>query len=412
MYCGSCLRDNRVAATLLAQGRDVLLVPLYTPIRTDEAEVNAEQVFYGGVNVYLEQKSALFGKLPRWLRGLLDSPWLLRRVMRFAGDTKPADLGPLTVSMLRGEHGAQRAELGQLIDGLREMRPDVVNLPDLLFLGVARELKAALRVPVVCTLTGEDIFLDAMVEPFRSQAMSLIRERAVEVDAFVAVTRYFAEHSVTRFGLPRDRVHVVPMGIDVADVPAREREPEGVFTIGYFARVCTEKGLWNLCEAFTRLRREGRDCRLRAGGYVGDRAYLERVRAFLSDQGEVDRFEYVGELDRAGKFEFLRSLHVFSVPTVYHEAKGLYVLEALACGVPVVQPRHGSFPELVEATDGGVLYDPGDPAALADSIARLMDAPGERVRLGRGGGEVVRASFNDRIMAEKTWEVYERLVRA
>jgi glycosyltransferase involved in cell wall biosynthesis len=314
--------------------------------------------------------------------------------------------------MLRGEHGAQRAELTQLVEGLRDIRPDVVNLPDLLLLGVARELKAVLRVPVVCTLTGEDIFLDAMVEPYRGEANSLIRERAVEVDAFVAVTRYFAEHSVTRFALPRDRVQVVPMGIDAADIAEREREPEGVFTIGYFARVCPEKGLWNLCEAFVRLRRAGRDCRLRAGGYVGDRAYLERVRGFVGDQGVSDRFEYVGELDRAGKFEFLQSLHVFSVPTVYHEAKGLYVLEAMACGVPVVQPRHGSFPELVEATGGGVLYDPGDPAALADSIGRLMDDAALRVRLGKSGGVAVRASFNDRIMADRTWEVYERLVTA
>lgn len=407
MYCGSCLRDNRVAATLLEQGRDVMLIPLYTPIRTDEVDVSQRRVFYGGINVYLEQKSALFRRLPRWAVRWLDAPGLLRRAMRLAGNTSPEGLGALTVSVLRGEDGAQRKELDQLIDALGDYNPDVVILPNLMFAGMARRLKSQLSAKVLCTLSGEDIFIDRLPNPFREGAMELIRAYGQDVDGFVAVTDYFAQHATNHFGLPSDRVHVVPMGVRVDDAGEPAMLPIGSFTIGYLARVCEEKGLDRLCDALIALRRAGRDCRVRAAGYLApaDRSYLDRIRTKVELAGIGDAFEYVGEVDRPGKSAFLRSLHVLSVPTVYHEAKGLYVLEAMACGVPVVQPDHGSFPEIVRATGGGLLYDPSQPDALAEGIAQLMDDEDRRTRLARDGRVAVSASFTDSIMAEKTWEL-------
>ncbi|MFQ5496099.1 MAG: glycosyltransferase family 4 protein, partial [Phycisphaerae bacterium] len=243
-------------------------------------------------------------------------------------------------------------------------------------------------------------------------------------------TNYFAAAAKTRFGLPAERVHVVPMGIRVDDIasaaapeersgdgrrssaPAR-RDPRDntPFTIGYLARICPEKGLANLCDALARLRASGRECRLRAAGYLGrgDRGYLDAIRKQLEAQGGGNDFEYVGEVDRAGKRGFLQSLDLFSVPTVYHEAKGLYILEALAAGVPVVQPRHGSFPELVESTGGGVLYDPCDANGLADAIAELMDDPPCRRALARCGQATVRESYTDTLMADRMWALYKRL---
>jgi glycosyltransferase involved in cell wall biosynthesis len=200
------------------------------------------------------------------------------------------------------------------------------------------------------------------------------------------------------------------MGVRIEDVGAPAGPPAEPFTIGYLARICPEKGLANLCAAFIHLRRAGRNCRLRVAGHLRptDQPYLERIRALLRAQHVNRTFEHVGEVDRAGKLEFLRSLHVLSVPTVYHEAKGFYVLEAMACGVPVVQPRHGSFPELLDATGGGLLYDPAEPDALADSIAALMDDPQQRARLAERGRSGVRESFTDEIMAEQAWLLYRR----
>jgi glycosyltransferase involved in cell wall biosynthesis len=410
MYCGSCMRDNTLVAALRARGREAMLVPLYTPIRTDEDDVSEPQVFYGGINVYLQQKSALFRHTPWLLDRLLDSPALLRKVTSGAGQGSFADLAAMTISMLKGEHGAQRKELSKLIRWLAEVRPDVVNLPNAMLVGAARAIKETLGTPVFCTLTGEDIFIDKLPEPHRGEVLDLIRERGREVSGFVAVSSYYAEYSRDQFGIPADRLHVIPLGVRV-EAPADPTEPPaGPFTIGYLARICPAKGLHILCQALEILWRSGRSCRLRIAGYCGasDRAYLEGIRGHLAGEKLDHAVDYVGEVDRPGKLGFLRSLHVLSVPTVYREAKGIYVLEALANGVPVIQPRHGAFPELVEATGGGLLFEPGDPGALAGAIAGLMDDPALRRELGRRGRSAVIESFTAELMAERTWALYKQ----
>jgi glycosyltransferase involved in cell wall biosynthesis len=414
MYCGSCMRDNTLAAALREQGLDILLLPLYTPIRTDEADVSEPCVLYGGINVYLQQKSRLFRHLPARLSRLLDAPWLLRKVSRGADSGSPDDLGAMTVSMLKGRHGAQRQELTRLIRWLSRNRVDLVNLPNAMFLGAAGAIRQELAVPVVCTLTGEDLFLDALPEPWRSEALALIRQQAGDSDAFIAVTRYYASRAVEHLGMPKDRIEVVPLGVRADDLAlpqperANAREP---FTIGYLARVCPEKGLHILCEAFRILLAQGRRCRLRVAGYVSstNQGFLGALREQMPQEAR-ETFEYVGEVDRAGKCAFLRSLQVLSVPTVYREAKGIYVLEALAAGVPVVQPDHGAFPEMIEATGGGVLFEANNPTALAQAVARLMDDAALREQMACRGQAAVLQSYTDRVMAERTWKVYERLV--
>jgi glycosyltransferase involved in cell wall biosynthesis len=412
------MRDNRLAATLIKQGRDVLLIPLYTPVRTDEVDVSERRVYYGGINVFMQHGSRLFRRIPWFLDRWLDKPALLRRVERLAGGTRPRSLGPLTVSVLKGESGALHKELNKLLAGLRSIGPTLVNLPNLMFVGIARAVKDALDVAVVCTLAGEDIFLDALKEPYRTEAFKLVREGAGAVDGFIAPTAYYASYAAEHFGIDRRRVHVVPMGIDVEDItelanpdPDCNRAP-GAFTIGYLARICEEKGVHELAKGFVRLRKSGRDVHLRVAGYLSreDKPYWDGVHAYLDDSGVGDAAEYVGEVTRAQKLAFLQTLHVLSVPTVYDEAKGFYVLEAMACGVPVVQPRRGAFPELVAATGGGILYDQGRDDALADALAGLMDDSSLRRRLAADGARSVRESFTDKIMAEKTWALYEQLV--
>ena len=412
MYCGSCLRDNRLAATLIEQGRDVVLMPLYTPLRTDERDVSHLPVHYGGINVYLQQKSGLFRRLPAFLSRMLDSPIILNFLSRWSGSVDARSLGPLTVSVLKGEHGAQVHELDRLLAALSSLKPDLVHLPTLPFIGVARRIKETLGVPVFCTLSGEDIFLDELAEPHRTEAFSLIREQARFVDVFVSTTKYYAAHCVDHFSLPAERVCAVPMGIRVEDFsPAKSPRQGRQMTIGYLARICREKGLSDLCEAFVLLRRQGRDCFLRIAGYLSpaQEKFLKGLKDYLNQPATQGHFEIVGEVSRSGKIEFLQSIDVFSVPTVYHEAKGLYVLESMACSVPVLQPRNGSFPELIEATGGGLLFDAsGGPEALAQALGHLIDHPEERRDMGERGMRAVRTSFNDKVMAEKTWELYER----
>jgi len=413
MYCGSCMHDNRLAATLTGRGRDVVLIPLYTPLRTDETDVSERRVYYGGINAYLQQFTALFRRTPWFLDRLFDVPGLLRIVGKLAARTRPEVLGAMTLSVLRGEHGRQRKELAKLIAGLRSLKPNLVYVPNLMFVGVASRLKAELGVPVLCGLTGEDIFLDGLPDPHRAEAFELIRERAGDVNGFVALTRYYARHTTRHFALPPDRVHQITMGIRTEDFAEAATPPDERFTIGYLARICPEKGLAGLCDAFVDLRRAGRSCRLRIAGYLGkaDQPYFDRIAKRIKQAGLDDAFEYVGEVSRAEKLGFLQSLHVLSVPTVYAEAKGFYVLEALAAGVPVVLPKHGAFPELVEGTGGGVLHEPGSRSALAEALAGLMDNPGRRRDLASAGRSAVRESFTAERMANDAWQLFEQFVQ-
>jgi len=414
------MRDNTLAAALLRSGRDVVLIPVYSPIRTDEVDVSEPCVFYGGINIFLQQRSGLFRHTPRLFDRLLDYPPLLRRAMKSAGATTPSDVTPLIISILQGESGAQRKELARLIDGLAEMEVQLVHLPNALFVGLAERISESLGVPVVCTLTGEDIFIDKLPEPAQAEVVELIRRGGRHVEAFLSVSRYYADHASERFGIAAEKIHHVPMGIRAeapedraADASLVRDGADEFFNIGYLARICPDKGTHLVCDAFEELHRRGRACRLIIAGYVGsgDRGYHEGLQDRMARAGLAESVEFLGEVDRAEKFRMLRRIDVFSVPTVYREAKGLYILEALSQGVPVVQPDHGSFPELIEATGGGILFEPHSPSALADALERLMDDPSHRASLGCAGSAAVRAAFTDEIMAENVWKVFERAAR-
>jgi len=212
--------------------------------------------------------------------------------------------------------------------------------------------------------------------------------------------------------LPRDRVRTVPLGIHVGDdLPVtRTRAGDEPFSVGFFARIAPEKGLHVLAEAYALARRDGRlpASRLEAAGYMAPehRAYLETIQAGLSSAGLAAEFRYHGVLDREAKMRFLGALDVASVPSPYAEPKGMSVLEALACGTPVVQPRHGAFPEMLGRTGGGLLFEPGDVAGLAAAIVELHDDPYRRNALGEQGARGVRREYSVGRMAELAVQVY------
>ena len=415
MYCGSCLRDNALATELLARGHDVALLPIYTPTRTDERNVSGDRVFFGGISVYLQQHMPLFRKTPAILDKVFDAPAVLRAVSGGAmASVDPRFLGEMTVSMLRGEDGYQSKEIDKLLAWLREQPPfDVVVLPNSLLIGLAPPLARALGRPVVCTLQGEDLFLEGLPPADRAESLRLIASHAGAVSRFVAVSDFYADAMTRYLGLPADRVRTVPLGIHAGDALPSAEDPSRPFTVGYFARIAPEKGLQLLADAYVRLRKAGgAPARLEAAGYMAPehRGYLERVEATLAEAGLAGEFRYHGTLDRAAKMAFLRSLDVASVPTPYAEPKGMSVLEALACGVPVVQPDHGAFPEIVARTAGGVLFPPGDADALARELRALQADPARRHALGARGARGVRAEYSAARMAERALAVYEEAI--
>jgi glycosyltransferase involved in cell wall biosynthesis len=416
MYCGSCMHDNTLAAALIKQGHDALLLPTYTPIRTDEEDVSAGRVFFGGINVYLQQKSWLFRHTPWLFDRLLNSPRLLRWVSRFAVRTQADRLGELTVSMLLGADGKQRKEVAKLVHFLRtQVRPEVLLLSNVLISGMAPGLKRELGVPILAELQGDDIFLEALPAEHRRRALELIRANAAAVDGYLTTSSYYADFMAGYLGLPRERMHVVWPGLDLRRHGGpREFRAEPPYTIGYFARISPEKGLHHLVDAYVLLRKtpDAPPCRLRISGWLGDhnRPFFEAQLQKLRNAGLAKEIEHVPSPDHARKVAFLRSLDVLSVPTVYREPKGLYVLEALANGTPVVQPAHGSFPELIAATGGGLLVEPDNPAALAGGLKRLLTDAALRQELGRKGKEAVFARFTAERMATETVAVLRRYV--
>ena len=417
MYCGSCMRDNTLVAALNKLGHDAVLVPTYTPIRTDETDVSLGRVFYGGIAIYLEQKSWLFRHTPRVVDWVLNRPRLLRWVSRFATNVDYGDLGDLTVSMLKGDHGLQRKELVKLTDWLRdEVKPDVVLLTNALLSGIAAGVKDALGVPVLTTLQGDDIFLEALPKPAKARCLELIRANDRATDAYICTSGFYADFMAGYLGVSRDKMHVVLPGLNLkghgGPQPPREAGPP---VIGFFARICPEKGFHNLVDAFIRLRQrpDAPVAKLKASGWLGESNksfFAEQVKR-LEAAGLAEDFEYVQCPSHDDKVRFLQSIDVFSVPTDYHEPKGLYVMEAWANGVPVVQPRHGSFPELVEATGGGELYEPGNTDALASKLLDLLGDAGRRSALGERGRAGVRVQFTAEVMAERTVAVLNNTVR-
>jgi glycosyltransferase involved in cell wall biosynthesis len=406
MFCGACLRDNVLVSALRRMGHSVVMAPMYLPLTLDEDDQTAgTPIFFSGINVFLDQQSALFRKSPAWLHRLLASPSLLKLAAGAAGKTRAQDLGELTISMLRGEEGHQARELDDLVRWLRLENPDVVCLSNALLAGMARRIRAEVGAPVICSLQGEDFFLDGLPEPHRTTAWQVATDRAADVDLFVSPSRYYGQFMGGRLKIAPERMKVVVNGINLGGYE-RDAPPAGKSgppVLGYFARMCREKGLDQLVGAFVRLKkRDGlSDLKLRVGGSCGptDQVIVDALRATLAAHDVLGDVEFCPNLSRDAKQDFLRSLTVFSVPARHPEAFGLYVIEALAAGVPVVQPDHGGFSELVAATGGGRLFPAGNEEALADAIEALLRTPEQARAMGAAGRDAVRERFTAETMA-------------
>jgi glycosyltransferase involved in cell wall biosynthesis len=419
MYCGSCLHDAGLASAMRALGEDFLLIPAYTPLRLDDDTAVEPRVFFGAVDVYLQEKVPWLRERGGFLGRLLGAPAILRGVSRLSGSTSPGVLGRLTVSILRGEEGNQRRSLRELAAWLRaEARPDVVHLSNALFVGFAREIKEAVGAPVVAGLQGEDLFIDGLPEPYRREALRLLAERSADVDRFVAPSAYYAGRMSSWGGIDPAKVAVVRPGVRTngggagAGPPgaAGEARPP---VIGYLARISPEKGLHVLADAFARIAASGEfpGVRLRVAGYLGrkERRYAAAVRRALAREGVRDQVEVLGTIGGKEKLAFLREIDVLSVPTVHPEPKGLFVLEAFASGVPVVQPAHGSFPELVETSGAGLLHAPGDARDLAEKLGAVLRDADLRRRLATAARTAAGDIFTPARMAGAMREVYRGL---
>jgi len=406
-HCGSCLRDHSLVKALRALGHDALMVPMYLPLVTDEpvGSEDEQPIQYGGINVYLQQKSALFRKMPRVVDHLFNQQWMLKAAGKRAASTQASGLGELTISMFRGQHGQQNKELDKLIQWLDQTgRPDVVSLSNGLLSGLAGPIKKHLGSKVIISLQGEDVFLDSLAEEHRETAWQLFGENAAEADAIIAPSDYYRDHIRLRLGHDESLYHTIHNGIAVDEFVLSQHQADSR-TIGFLARMCHGKGLHTLVESFILLKQDSQyaDVRLRIAGAAtdADRDYINQQKEALAKANLTDCVDWLENVSRQGKLAFLAGLSVMSVPANYGEAFGLYIVEAMASGVPLVQPRHGSFTELLEHTGGGILVSPENPQSLAEGLKVLLGDRDRRKEMGSAGRRAVEDGFTADRMARQ-----------
>ena len=418
MYCGNCLRDNALTAGWLRLGHDVCMVPLYLQLTLDEPDQSENvPVFFGGINVFMSHKVPwLWYFIPQKMRRWLDSRRLLKSIGKRVSKTNPAEVGALTVSMLKGEAGSQLRELWELSEWIKEQKPDVISFSNALLLGMNNHLRKETGAKTVCFLTGEDTFLDALPEPHRTQSWSFVRSHITQVDLLMAPSRHYADFMSERLGVPKERIRVVYNGINtegyaekmVADATltdAHNRPP----VLGYFARMCAPKGLDILVEAFIEIRQRGNvpNLQLKIGGNLNpwNEPWVKQLKQKLQTAGCLPDVRFHPNVSRAEKIKFLQSLDIFSVPAVCHEPFGFYVVEALAAGVPVVLPAKSAFPELIEKSGGGLLYPPEDPLALVEALETLFADKTKRQQLSLAGRKSALEFFSVQRAAKESMEL-------
>lgn len=414
MYCGACARDVALIHELTARGHDVSVTALYTPFHADEESVlGTAPIYYGGINVFLQQVSSIFRSTPSVVDRLFDSPALLRWASKFAIKTKAEELGPMTISVLEGKNGQQKKELARLIAFLKQNPDrDVVNITNSMLSGIAVEIKSQLGVPVICTLQGEDGFVNMMPEPYKTRARDLMRKNAEFIDVFLSPSESYADKMSEFLAVDRDRIKVVRAGVNTSTYINPETRLKDPFTIGYLSVITPSKGLDLLVEAFIMLvKQHKRDVQLHVAGKVLNRDYFNSIHNRLDSEQLLSRFQHLGEVELAGKLAFLKECSVFAVPTRIEESRGMAAMEAMAMGLPVIVPECGVFPEMISLTSGGVLYPSQDAGMLAQSIADLIDNPSRTDELSKLGAAGIRRHYSASQMAEETLSVYSRLLQ-
>lgn len=410
-YCENCIRDQAIVRTLMQAGHDVTVVPLYLPVMEEAHDLaGASPIFFGAVRTYLSQFSKTLAHRPQsWLARWLDRPAMLNVAAKRAGSTDAAGLEALTISMLQGENGRQREELARLVDWLQQGPPvDVVHVSNALLIGLAGELRRKLQARIVCSLQDEDQWVDAMDELSAKRVWNAIAERAKDVDHFLSVGKAYGQKIAAKLKLSPDRWSLLPVAIDVQ---SRTPSPLPLSppVVGYLSRLSRNLGLMELVEAVLKLRATDLpDLQMKAmgGSTPADAAFLRKLRRKIKRAGAENAITFSNRFDPEAREQFLSGLTVLSVPMQQGEALGLFQIESLAAGVPVLQPDAPGFREFVQRTGGGELFNPQDTDDLARKIASLLQSPQRLKTLSRNGRAAIQNLYAPATMINTLLKAY------
>ncbi len=413
-YCGNCLRDSSYVKSLRDAGHDAVTLPIYLPLTLNGEQQQDTPVFYGAINIYLKQQFPFLRKMPNWLENFFNAPFFLKYAAKKAGSTRAEGLEEMTISMLQGHEGYQKEELQQLIDFLKHHeKPNVVHLSNALLMGLARKIKDELGIPVVCSLQDEDVWIDAMANSYQEKLWGLFSKKAEDIDAFIAVSEFYGKIMKKRMNIPDSKLNVIHVGVDPRDFEFTE-PAFNPSVIGYMSRMNEENGFEIFIDAIIKLKSkpEFRALKVRcSGGKTGDdKKFIRKQVKKLTKHGFTDDVEFVEEYREKYLNQFFKPLTLLSVPVLKGEAFGLYQIESLACGVPLVQPALGAFPEIIEATKGGITYTPNNAEVLAEAFASVLSKPEKIQEMSKSGRENVEKHFNSSVLIKKMMKVYEKVI--
>ena len=413
-YCGNCLRDSKYFDSLRKLGHDALKVPMYLPLFENDMINGQVPVFYGAVNLYLKQAYPFFRNAPKWLNNVLNTRPVLKQAAKMAGSTRAAGLEDMTISMLMGEHGNQARELEELTKWLEvHFRPDIIHLSNALLLGLAGKLRKRLGIPVLCSLQDEDVWVDVMSAGNRERVWELMGEKAQDIEAFVSVSHYFSRLMTEKMKLDSGRLHTLHLGVDPDDYQfinsaGKER------AIGFLSRMNRENGLDILVDAFILLKGDSRNKDVKlyiSGGSTGDdAAFVKAQKNRIMGAGISQDVIFLENFENEHRHIFFERVSVLSVPVRGGEAFGIYLAEAMASGIPVVQPALGAFPEIIEATGGGLTYRGNTPVELAGSLEKLLSGRELLSVMSINARKGVEEKFNINTQAALLADIYKGLI--
>jgi glycosyltransferase involved in cell wall biosynthesis len=415
-YCGNCLRDDKFHLAMKKQGHQVTKLPMYLPLFSDEHDLNEIPVFYGAISIYLKQLYPIFRHAPAWFDRLLNSSPMMKLAASMAGSTSAKGLEEMTISMLMGEKGKQKDELNRMVSWMAEyLKPDVIHLSNALLLGLAPKLKKEFpNAVIVCSLQDEDVWVDAMKDTFRDKIWNLMSTKSEYIDGFIAVSDFYSKVSIDKMKLPPKKVFINHLGVDPDEYKYLSSDKKNR-NIGYISRMCQANGFDIIVDAFILLKKDTafQDVNLiLTGGSTGDdKPLIKQVKQKLKEADLTNQVEFHEDFDGEGRHEFFAKVKLISVPVKNGEAFGLYLLESMASGVPVVQPKLGAFPEIVEKSNGGIIYNNNSPEELSIALKDLLSKEDKLQELSTNARKGVEDAFNIYAQADKLVNIYSQLLK-
>lgn len=416
-YCGNCYRDMiYLRAIRKVPGIQASAIPLYLPPEDSLEDSGFDKnVFFGAISMYLREKVSFLKNMPVFFDKIFDSAPMLRMAAKRAGTTRTEGLEEMTLNMIKGENAFPEKELQRLADYLcKDGKPDVIHLSNALIIGLARQLKRKMDVKIVCSLLNEDDWINEMAEPFQSNAWKLIAREAPNVDAFLTPSEYYKNFFISKTGISDKNFNVVPLALDpdqeILNVNKNTQWP----AVGYFCRVNAHNGFDKLVDAFIKLSAEktlpGLTLHV-SGGYTGDdKPFIAEQIKKIKEAGLKGSIRIYPEFQGSSKRQFFSNIDVMSVPVRKYDGYGLYILEANAAGIPVVQPATGAFPEITVRTGGGITYSPDTIDELARALAQSLNNKELLMKLGSQGKENVLKNLSLNKMSESLSNVYRDLL--